>query len=239
MIYIQAHKNRPMWEFGHTVEIVCINNGFEYKLIECVGRQNATLEDIFVGSVEETIKWFEILGIDIPDAIDLFLFQDFVGRRIWVRSTQDFLQDITYPIFIKPSNKIKAFTGTVVINKNDVDWVLEGYEGDLLVQEVINIMSEYRCYVMDGKIIGLKHYNGDHLTFPNVDFVQKTVNFASSNLKQKSFTLDFGVTNEGQTILIEANDAWAIGNYGLEPELYFKFIKKRWFQIISNKTNDK
>jgi hypothetical protein len=31
--------------------------------------------------------------------------------------------------------------------------------------------------------------------------------------------------------LIEINDGWAIGNYGLNPIDYFSFVKTRWLQI--------
>lgn len=36
---------------------------------------------------------------------------------------------------------------------------------------------------------------------------------------------------DGKTLLIEVNDAWALGCYGLESHLYAKFLLTRWAQL--------
>jgi len=43
--------------------------------------------------------------------------------------------------------------------------------------------------------------------------------------------LDIGIDEKGTNYLIEINDGWAIGNYGLNPVDYFSFVKTRWLQI--------
>lgn len=152
-------------------------------------------------------------------------------------SSKDFLEcNKVWPVFIKPLNQIKAFTGTQVLSKFDAECVLQDFEGQLLVQEVIDpILTEWRLYVNRGKIIGVKNYKGDHMMFPNPVVMQNVVNDALKALNNISFTLDFGVFqdyNEQRTFLIEPNDGWAIGNYGLEPEDYLRFCEDRWKQII-------
>lgn len=44
--------------------------------------------------------------------------------------------------------------------------------------------------------------------------------------------IDIGVTSNHKTILIECNDAYALGSYGLVNLRYAKFISARWAQIL-------
>lgn len=45
-------------------------------------------------------------------------------------------------------------------------------------------------------------------------------------------SMDICVTEEGKTLLMEFNDAYALGYYGLAPILYAKLISARWSQIL-------
>ena len=44
--------------------------------------------------------------------------------------------------------------------------------------------------------------------------------------------IDIGVTAAQETILVECNDAYALGSYGLTDFNYAKFISARWSQIF-------
>lgn len=48
--------------------------------------------------------------------------------------------------------------------------------------------------------------------------------------------LDFGVTEDGRTLLIEMNDGYSLGFYGLEPALYARVLAARWAEL--NGTED-
>jgi hypothetical protein len=51
-------------------------------------------------------------------------------------------------------------------------------------------------------------------------------------------SLDFGVTDKGETILVEANDGWALGYYpwgNLTPSGYANLIVERWMEICKIK----
>lgn len=47
----------------------------------------------------------------------------------------------------------------------------------------------------------------------------------------KAYALDFGVTKDGETILVEVNNTCSIGSYGLEPVLYARFLSARWVEL--------
>ena len=50
-----------------------------------------------------------------------------------------------------------------------------------------------------------------------------------------SYSLDFGVTDDGKTLLVEANDSHSLGNYGLHPFQYARIIASRWAQMTGTK----
>lgn len=78
---------------------------------------------------------------------------------------------------------------------------------------------------------GVKHYLGDPYITPDESFVDEVYQLSKSNLEQNSYTLDIGIDVNGENYLIEINDGWAVGNYGLNPVDYFSFVKTRWLQI--------
>jgi len=49
-----------------------------------------------------------------------------------------------------------------------------------------------------------------------------------------AYSLDFGVTEDGRTLLVEANDFYFLGCYGLSPLSYALAIADRWKEIVEN-----
>lgn len=46
------------------------------------------------------------------------------------------------------------------------------------------------------------------------------------------YALDFGVTRDGRTLLVEINDGYALGCYGLQHNLYAKLLEARWAEMV-------
>ena len=124
---------------------------------------------------------------------NIFPFEKFLGRNISVMP----IEKISYPCFIKPYKQIKAFTGFVATDKLYVDIFSENYKGLVITQDIIEIVSEYRLYMNCNKIVGMKHSRGDCLAFPNRNFIQECVDFSIKTLDNHSYTLDFGVLDDG------------------------------------------
>lgn len=242
MIHIQSYqysKNRivPMWDFGLSAQFACAQECKDYLLLEdeeTIGRDS----DCLIGSVEWCSNYLKFYNYPVPSAIDLFQFQPFLQRQVKAMFVAEFLnkagKEIPFPIFIKPHYNIKLFTGTQVLNLFDAELVLKDIPWDTLlsVQEVIDpIQSEWRVYVNRRRILACKHYKGDSLVFPDSRVIKECVYQSLKSVENISFTLDFGVDKDGVTFLIEPNDGWAIGNYGLEPVDYLNFCIDRWKQI--------
>jgi hypothetical protein len=56
--------------------------------------------------------------------------------------------------------------------------------------------------------------------------------FEQSNQRTDAYGIDFGVLDDGNTALIEWNDGFALGSYGLEKEIYTELILTRWEEIL-------
>lgn len=149
-------------------------------------------------------------------------------------------------MFIKPA-RTKAFTGFVFdtladparMNAHDreqYDAFMECPPSEQVwVSDVVEFVSEWRYYVLAGKIIGAARYDQDGADgAPAPDpAVAVAAARAMADAGVDTFALDLGVLSTGETALVEANDAWAIGLYGraLDARLYLHLLWRRWQQI--------
>ncbi len=53
-----------------------------------------------------------------------------------------------------------------------------------------------------------------------------------------AYSLDWGVTDDGRTLLVEMNEGYALGHYGLPPVSYARFLAARWHQIALRGSRD-
>ena len=132
----------------------------------------------------------------------------------------------------------------------------------VLTSDVVDMVSEYRCFMswdsMTGKhkIVGIRHYQGDCTIFPDVTSIQemadafynapkaysldvavikKTINDSMGKLVN-SIRKEHNMSVENEyvykTVLVECQDMWSIGSYGLDPVIYANLLKKRWYEIF-------
>jgi len=107
------------------------------------------------------------------------------------------------------------------------------YDTKIFTSEPIEILSEYRCFVHKGELVGMKHYSGNYQLFPDMFDVKMMIE-KYKNEAPVSYTLDIGIIynqQKNKTVLIEINDFWAIGGYGLDSKIYVKMLIDRFQQI--------
>lgn len=46
------------------------------------------------------------------------------------------------------------------------------------------------------------------------------------------YGIDFGVTADRRTLLVEVNDGYALGCYGLQHDLYAQLLSARWSELV-------
>ena len=230
MIYIQKNEHN----IPHHFDCACamygaIELGLDYKLISFEEVQegkwdNLIKSNLFVGSVEFMTEVFSRVGIKQP-RLPMNNLRPYEELKLKNFKYQ-------YPIFIKPKS-IKAFTGFVVdeysksmLNK------LDG-ELDIILQQVINFESEWRFYIFRNKIVYIGNYSGRM----DICLTDAINNFDRLELKDfpETFVMDIGFYNNCKNYsVIEFNDMWAIGNYGIPNDLYIRMLKDRYFDIIKN-----
>lgn len=192
---------------------------------------------ILVGCIEDTQLYFKRNNVSIPEALnipkELYLY---CQRYVRIGTINDFVtsNDLGIPVFVKPL-RLKEFPAGVVTKQKSINTFFLDLDPTTpaLWSSYLDIVSEYRGFVIDGKIVGLKHYQGDFTVFPKTLIIEQAIQ-AYKNAPA-GYTIDFGVTANGKTVLIECNDGWSIGNYGLDAKPYCQLLMKRWQQIIYTK----
>lgn len=102
---------------------------------------------------------------------------------------------------------------------------------EVYVSDAINIVSEFRAYVYSGEILAVKHYRKAWDKIPDKSFIENAIKqYTTCPI---AYGLDFAVTDSGDTVVLEANDACNLGNYGVEPAVYAEMISSRWKEITS------
>jgi len=207
------------------------------------GKLKITLNDFIAGDIETMFTAMKKLGIhyeynDYPKGLNKYLH-----RKIWESSIKDIKEELydkcfINPIFIKPKDKLKKFTGFIIKSIDDLSKINNaGNDIKIFCSEPVNFLSEYRCPVINGEIKDFCHYSGDSDIKIDKSLVQKMVkDFINS---PKAYCIDVGVINTGETILIEINDAFSIGKYSMSKEVYAELLITRWNEIKGYKYNDK
>ena len=162
----------------------------------------------------------------------------YLKRSIWESSLRNLLREAhskdILNIFIKPKLKDKLFTGFIVLSNTDLI-KLHGISKhtDLYCSTVVNWRSEYRVFVNQSKIVGVKHYAGDRSLTLNMTEVKSAIaEFELSSDRTDGYGIDFGVLANGEIALVEWNDGFALGSYGLDGNIYTDLILSRWEEIL-------
>ena len=194
-----------------------------------------------IGTVEFVKTFAEKIGVKLPDPIHATELLVLEGRweRLVSRKVLSSLN--AFPCFVKPYDELKKFTGFVAKSDKDFDLYpdVDWSNTSLFLTDVLeNIVSEWRCYVLNGKVFACVNYSGDPLSFPSASRIERMrIVYGSTS----SYSLDVAVcrlskdvADYKKTSFIEINDAYALGYYGGDVELYTKMLDLRWKEIIKN-----
>ena len=234
MIYIQSDSERIR---PHHFDVACamfgaIETGQDYRLttFEEVqsGKFNGLIRNnLFVGSVEFMKEVFSKIGkedVRVPQNSNR-------EHKVMTLDDAKSLAKSGKNIFIKPFD-IKLFTGFVLDQM--IHTSISDIPGDtkVMVYEIFSrpIKSEFRCYIYRSKVVDIRNYSGDIFSSPSEEYLTSVIN--SNKEFPIAYTIDIGVLENGENVVIEYNDMWAIGNYGIPNDDYLKLLKDRYFQIV-------
>lgn len=242
-VYVQVKNNYPI-----NVDIQNAIDGFEYLNYEPI---NFTYVDVLLGKMNLIAMFNPIVGsIDgmisifkqikkLPEPIDfpeeILTNSDLIKRQINKMPLNDFIEMykgcFKDDFFVKPV-KSKLFDGILITHINHLNY-FKGYDNpDVWVSEKLDIISEYRAFIHKGKIKYCSSYRGDFKVAPDYDYIEQIIKqYTSCPI---AYTIDVGVLKNGRTELIEINDMWAIGSYGLYCIDYAEMLSDRYFEIVKN-----
>ena len=233
-VYIQTDK---FGEF-YNVNAFIANEGFKhfgfetekfYKVEEIIDNNPET---IIVGGIGNVRKRLEILGIprnqnEIDYPIEL---QKYLGRNIWKSTLEKVLKEQKFNIFIKPDIETKKFAGKVFKNELDfIGLVNEENPTKVLCSEIIDFKTEFRCFIRYKEILDIRRYKGDWDKAINLEVVKNAI--LDFKTQPNSYALDFGITDDNKTVLVEVNDGHSLGSYGISSQNYAKFLSARWSEL--------
>lgn len=196
--------------------------------------QTSNLEDVvvgYIGTVRSRLNDFGITApeMDYPDEI-----KSYIGRKIWKSNINAInANPDLWPVFVKPVED-KKFTGVVVRSARDLIGCGSCYENaEVICSEIVNFVAEWRVFVRYGNIIDVRPYKGDWRIHYDPKIIESCVKQFSS--APKGYGIDFGVTDDGRTLMIEVNDGYALGSYGLQYVDYAKLLSARWAELTKTK----
>lgn len=166
------------------------------------------------------------VNVDYPEEL-----RDLLGRTI-TDSTVGEVRARTDRVFIKPKEH-KAFSGLVWDGSEAARRAIVTIEDNLPVfaSTIVDFVSEYRSFILNGEILDVRLYKGDWSVAPQRAVVESAVQ--AMKTAPVAYCLDFGCTRDGRTLLVEMNDGFAFGHYGLHEVSYAKMLAARWEQLTA------
>ena len=199
--------------------------------------------DIVLDYLNQCNAIFHKFGVDpyLPDYPDVF--RNYLGRKVWhdmINSIANDERKWSAGYFVKPVRG-KVFTGKIISSISDLvgcgNWS-EDYE--VLVSEPLKILAEWRCFILYDRLLDVRPYglllddsrNGYYYHYDAAVLRRMLTTFEKWPDRPAACAMDICYTAEGKTLLVEFNDAYALGSYGL-PEIYYaKMISARWSQLL-------
>jgi hypothetical protein len=205
--------------------------GFEYEQIDELPLDR---ESLVVGGIGAVRRALARLGVAEPALHPAPPeLRRFYGRRIWETTLAEVRQH-QRPIFLKPLRAHKLFDGHVRRRELDDISRTAHLEEELpvLASEVVTFVSEWRCFVREGQCVGARPYRGDYRDpVPDMSLVEPCI-AAFGRAAPAGYSLDLGRTIEGKTLVVEVNDGFSLGSYGLPSIPYAQLLEARWRELL-------
>lgn len=215
-----------------------------------------TKDDFISGDIDVMFHAMKRLGIeyshnDYPESLKPYLH-----RKVWEDELGNIRREIfaegylKNPIFIKPKDKLKRFTGFVLETIDDLSNCKgAGNQTKIWCSEPVTFTDEFRCYlrkkwsglpISEGRVLTFgsfkKDYNSDDYLKVK-EFITK-LPFETISKLPSACALDFGILSTGEVVLIEVNDAFSLGLYngcnGMDEPYkanYCECLIERWNEL--------
>jgi len=216
---IQIDKGRVIHDFAFTLleSIEYLNWISDEKIVTYRLTENSMPAGFVpIGTVEFVSDYIEKYSGSRPKPINIpaeLMSHEFTHRHVKNGTELDIVQKS----FVKSSDHIKSFA----------EICDHAPMGNYQISDIIEIESEWRAFVYNGKLVGLQNYSGSFTEFPNVYSIQCMINAYKS--APIAYTLDVAITKGGWTSVIEVHDFFSCGLYGFADHKILPFMFSRWY----------
>lgn len=234
---IELIKSKEYWEWrncGKSIDQLTEINLF----YEGQDLRNIPIKSICpVGRIDFVLDWFNLFWKNIvikPKNIPTELLS-YSNRKILNLNKHEDLREFNHGdyVFVKSRDILKSkYNGIYIVGEDKLNNLL--ISENLQISEYIdNVISEWRFFIYNKRIIDFKCYLGDSFFIPNKETILSIINdYKTSPI---SYTLDVMVT-EKDTDLLEIHDFFSCGLYGFSDYSKYPFMLYRWFkEITANK----
>lgn len=242
-VYIESdHDGIPLNENLYAAYKGFQLRGHEVSLFKKFDALDLTSAPIVCGTIP--VVRGALMGITkrVPAPIDYpRVLMPWLHRDITVSTLGDVRSRTNGACFIKPVGG-KSFAGHVIEDEKDFRHT-NAYDDsvEVYVSPVVKFAAEWRVFVLHDTIMGVKHYAGAWDNTLDIDQVQEMVfKYGMFGTAPCAYALDVGFPpfyNDRDDdfcslTLVEVNDAYSLGSYGLAPTLYAQMIEARWLELV-------
>ena len=175
--------------------------------------------------IEPPFEWLTTLPLEL-------------GNRKITYTTLAEGRKLTSPAFVKPADD-KCFDAQVYTSGSQLPGEdhLDGH-APILISEPVRWLSEFRCFILDGKVETMSVYfrdgelaQTDEETWPatSAELIQAQ-SFAERVLSTvaapPAVVLDVGIIDGAGWSVVEANPAWGAGIYGCDPSAVLHVLQR-------------
>lgn len=183
-------------------------------------------DDIPIGSVEFVESWLWQKAEIKPKPLN-------IPKELWNFVKRDIVIDTVSDKYVGWFRK-----SVDIIKHSDNGWLQDADVSDnslwLLSTPIPNILSEWRVFVFNGEVKGIKCYAGDEWILPDKTYIQSIV----KSYDKSVYTLDVAVYDDTElnghktttgTDIIELHDFFSCGLYGFDD---YRILPQMWRRAI-------
>ena len=198
-----------------------------------------TKDDFISGDIDVMFHAMKKLGIEYSYNDYPEFLKPYLHRKVWEDELGNIRREIfaegylKNPIFIKPKDKLKRFTGFVLETVEDLaNCKGAGNQTKVWCSEPVVFIDEFRCYFKKGTRPVIGCYKESFNESNRIKIQQFLNNLILGREFPDAFALDLGILSTGEVTLVEMNDAFSLGLYkGCPPDFYAKCLIERWNEL--------
>lgn len=166
-----------------------------------------------VGSLPFVFSFMkEHYGIDAHSIVPIYIPNSlqtsaFLGRSLSLKKL-DSLQNTKFQGFIKSADYYKGHTGRFqelqhLLSSDEIYWA----------SDWLDLTSEWRGFVFEGVLLDVRSYSGSVMdSIPDIKKMQEMIDTYIDS--PSAYTLDVGITTNGETVILEVHPFVSCGLYG-------------------------